>query len=242
MKHLKFFLFLFVFLVSIVSVSAIELTNQKLENYGINIEVLDGKVHVSQSFDVVSTSDKPIVPGYAKLTLFEGADPQNIIVSIGGSTKQLDTYELVDGKPVIYYDIWRPLSSGERLSVAVSFDLDDFVKTGILFQEINFEIGQLMIPVDMAKFTLKIPSGKHLTFNAPKYDAKYKLDDGIVYEYNVNPGASINAEFSSVPLPTLPFNGYWIWAIFAMMCLVYFLMQVVGVVKDIKSNKNFERS
>lgn len=235
------FLFFLFFILYGINVNAIELTNQKLKDYTVELTIQD-KVFVEQSFKVVSTSSKPIVPGYAKLVLFEGADPKNIVVNIGGSIKRLDDYELVENKPVIYYDIWRPLSQGEELEVIVNFELENFVQSGLLFQEIDFQIGQLMIPVEEAKFRLKLPSNKYVSYSKPSYSSKFKevnTDNRNfkVYEYDITPNSKINAEFSFIPLPTLPMHGYWLWAGFALVCMIYFLIQVFSVVKEIKSHR-----
>lgn len=209
--------------------------NQKITDYKITLEVTD-KVHVTQSFYIESLSEKPIVPGFAKLTLFSGANPTSILVDIDGSVKELETFELVDGKPVIYYDVWRPISPGEKLKVSVSFDLADFVKKGIFFQELEFELGTLVVPVDSAALYLKLPKEKYVSFSDPKYKSSGIIGDFKTYEYEISPGSRISAEYSSIPLPTLPFNGYWIWSGFALICLLYFVVQAVKVVLHIKTH------
>lgn len=209
--------------------------NQKITDYKVTLEITD-KVHVVQSFYIESLSEKPIVPGFAKLTLFSGADPQNIQVDIDGSVKILEKYELLEGKPVIYYDIWRPISPGEKLKVSVSFDLADFVKKGIFFQELDFELGRLVVPVDSATLYLKLPKDKYVSFSDPKYVSSGIIGEFKTYEYNIAPGSMVSAEYSSIPLPTLPFNGYWIWSGFAAICLMYFVVQAIKVVLHIKTN------
>lgn len=233
-----FSLVLSLLIVSSLSVFAADVPgaiNQKITDYKITLEV-SGKVHVIQSFYIESLSEKPIVPGFAKLTLFSGADPKNIVVDIDGSIKQLENYELVEGRPVIYYDVWRPISPGEKLKVSVSFDLENFIKKGIFFQELEFELGSLVVPVDSAAFYLKLPKDKYVSFSDPKYISSGVIGEFKTYEYQIVPGSRVNAEFSSIPLPTLPFNGYWIWSGFAVICLMYFVVQAIKVVLHIKTS------
>lgn len=232
-RFIKFFLILLLFIFTVLptfsnlvlSADLSSMISQRIENYTVQLDIQD-KIFVTQSFFIKNEINKPVVPGFAKLMLFEGAVPTDIIVNIDGSVKRIDNFELIDGKPAIYYDIWQPISPGKRLEVKVSFTLDDVIKKGIIFENLDFQIGQFLIPINSAELIFKIPKSKYISYSSPNYFRFEKVKESRYYHYNIRPDTKVSIELSPIPLPTLPFHAYWLWSGFALIGLLYFAVQV----------------
>ncbi|MFP4111836.1 MAG: hypothetical protein ACLFUO_02465 [Candidatus Woesearchaeota archaeon] len=204
---------------------------QSLDNYVVTVDMKNEKeVTVSQSFDIVSRHKDPIIPGRAKLVLYNGINPQNIRANIGGSYRDISPDEVIleDGNNVIYYEIWRPIAPGERLNIDVTFDTEVDAK-GFLFKQLDLKFGEPELPIDKMVFTLNLPRGKRITYSDPGLTERSANSGTIEFE---SPGednqASLTVEYSSLPLPVLPFHGYWLWLLLVLASLVLFLVRYVN--------------
>lgn len=204
---------------------------QRLDNYIVSLKMInDNTVHVTQSFDIVSRHKDPIIPGRAKLILYNGINPRNIKANIGGSMKDIPARDVIeeDGNNVIYYEIWRPITPGERLNIQVDFETDIITK-GFLFKQLDMKFGEPELPIDKMVFSLTLPQGKRITFAEPELTAKGKNSGTIEFEApGANNEAALTVEYSSLPLPTLPFHGYWLWMILVIMSLALFFIRMIN--------------
>jgi hypothetical protein len=238
MRFKKVLVALFLIMILSTTVMAAELKHipakmllQRLDNYVVDLQMKDDKtVHVTQSFDIVSRHKDPIIPGRAKLVLYNGINPRNIRANIGGSRKDIPSQDVIeeDGNNVIYYEVWRPITPGERLTIQVDFDADIDAK-GFLFKQLDISFGEPELPIDKMVFSLRLPPGKTITFADPELTTKSKNSGTIEFESpGENNEASLTVEYSTLPLPTLPFHGYWLWLIMVFMSLALFLVKMLN--------------
>lgn len=210
-----------------------KLNLQSLDNYVVTVEMKGGNnAKVTQSFDVVNKYKDPVIPGRAKMVLLHGLDPKNIAVTIGGSTKLLSEADIIeeDGNKVIYYEIWRPITFNERLNIVVSFDT--VIETqGILFKQLNLNFGDPELPIEKMMFNLVLPEGERITFSEPPITEKngnsvvIEIPANMVEKFQTEP---IDVEYSSLPLPVLPFHGYWLWLILIVMSAAITLLKLLN--------------
>lgn len=206
---------------------------QSLDNYVVSITMDEvNNARVVQSFDVVNRYKEPIIPGRAKLILFGDIKPTNIFISIGGSRKSIpdDDVILEDGNHVIYYEIWRPITLGEKLDIEVTFDTK-LNPQGILFKQLNLNFGEPEIPIEKMAFSLTLPAGKTVTYTNPAITLKGErsvmidVPKDLIKHYQEEP---ITVEYSSLPLPVLPFNGYWLWLVLIVMSGMIMTMKIIS--------------
>lgn len=239
MNVTRFFVFLFILVLSMSAfVEGAELKRiptkmllQSLDNYVVDLRMKNDKtVHVTQSFDIVSRHKDPIIPGRAKLVLYNGVNPRNVQVNVGGSIKNVKQRDIIeeDGNNVIYYEIWRPISPKERLNIEVNFDTDINAE-GFLFKQLDLKFGEPELPVDKMVFSLQLPPGKTITYSDPELTEKKDGSGTMVFN---KPGednqASLTVEYSSLPLPTLPFHGYWLWLLLVLVSFAMFLVRLIN--------------
>ncbi|MFW6230628.1 MAG: hypothetical protein ACOC32_01245 [Nanoarchaeota archaeon] len=206
---------------------------QSLDNYVVSLDFQDDTlVDVRQSFDVVNRFREPIIPGRAKLILVGDIRPTDISISIGWSRKGLadENVILEDGNYVIYYEIWRPITKGEKLDVTVDFTTE-LNPQGILFKQLNLNFGEPEIPIEKMALNLNLPSGKSLTYANPEAESAesgsvmIEIPRSLIKQYQEEP---ITVEYSSLPLPTLPFNGYWLWLVLIVMSAMIMMMKILS--------------
>jgi hypothetical protein len=207
---------------------------QSLDNYNVNLEILDDNtMRVTQNFDIVSRHKDSIIPGRAKLVLYGGLNPREIRVNIGGSLKDIPQTDVIleDGNNVIYYEIWRPIASGERLNIQVTFKTDLDVK-GFLFKELSINFGEPELPIEEMTFSIKLPEGKKVTYSNPKLTSINKNTASILFDStSIENVAELKVEYSSLPLPVLPFHGYWLWLIWILFALALIVVKLIGLKK-----------
>ncbi len=201
---------------------------QKLDNYVVDITVVNDKtVHVIQGFDIVSQHKDSIIPGRAKLVLYNGMNPRNAVANIGGSRKDISSQDIIeeDGNKVIYYEIWRPIAPGESLPIQIEFDTDLTAK-GFLFKQMNLNFGEPELEINKMFFILNLPEKYGVTYSEPALTSS----DGQKYiiEFdNVNHEESVVVEYSPLPLPVLPFHGYWLWLTLVIISLGLFAYRIL---------------
>lgn len=206
---------------------------QTLDNYIVTLKMsAESSATITQSFDIVNRYKEPIIPGRAKLVLFSGINPTNIVVSIGGSQKLLSEDDVIeeDGNKVIYYEIWRPITRNERLTVEVKFDT--FLEPqGILFKQLNLNFGEPEIRIEKMIFNLILPSGNHITFSEPNVienngnSVVIEIPANLIKKYQ---SEAIDVEYSVLPLPLMPFHGYWLWLLLIIMSAGIALMRILS--------------
>jgi hypothetical protein len=206
---------------------------QSLDNYVVSITMDDeNNARVVQTFDVVNRYKEPIIPGRAKLILFGDIQPTNIFISIGGSRKSIPDEDVIieDGNHVVYYEIWRPITLGEKLDVEVTFDTK-LNPQGILFKQLNLNFGEPEILIEKMAFSLTLPAGKTVTYSNPDVTLKGErsimidIPRELIKQYQEEP---ITVEYSSLPLPVLPFNGYWLWLVLIVMSGMIMMMKIIS--------------
>ena len=205
---------------------------QTLDNYVVDVNLEnDNKAQISQSFDIVNRYKEPIIPGRAKLVLVGDVKPTDVVISIGGSRKAVPDEDIIieDGNNVVYYEIWRPVSKGERLNIDVVFNTE--LKThGVLFKQLNLNFGEPEIHMESMALNINLPDGRHVTHTDPGISLKgessvlIEIPKDMIKHYQEKP---ITVEYSSLPLPTLPFNGYWLWLVLIVMSAMIMVMRIV---------------
>lgn len=220
---------IFVFLLMLSSTASAQqqtsesLKLQTLDNYVVDLAVdSDDTARVTQSFDIINRYRESVIPGRAKFVLFGSLEPDDVLISIGGSQRTVPEEDIVleDGNNVVYYEIWRPISSGESLSVEINFKTS-IEPQGVLFKQLDLNFGEPDIPIEKMALSLNLPAGRALTYsNLPVAER-----DGNTALITI-PGDMMQAspedhfvtiEYSSLPLPQLPFHGYWLWLILIVM-------------------------
>lgn len=226
MRKIVSLLFLLMFMLS-VSVEGMVPTRsrlrlQTLDNYIVSLDIdSDNNARVSQSFDIVNRFREPIIPGRAKMVIFGNLDPSDIEISIGGSRRMLseDNVIIEDGNRVIYYEIWRPIDMGEKLNIEVNFRTE-IDPQGVLFKQLNMNFGEPDIMIEKMALSVTFPPGNRLTYsNLPVTSREgnhvlIEVPEELINQYQED---SIIVEYSTLPLPVLPFNGYWLWLSLVLM-------------------------
>lgn len=206
---------------------------QTLDNYIVNVDVNeDDTARITQSFDIVNRYREPVIPGRAKFVLFGSLEPEDVMISIGGSQMSVPDEDIVleDGNKVVYYEIWRPIETGERLNVEVDFRTD-VEPQGVLFKQLNLNFGEPDIPIDQMALSVTVPSGRRVTYsNLPITGSDGNTADIEVPRelIDVYQDESIVVEFSALPLPTLPFNGYWLWLLLIVMSAMILALKIIS--------------
>ena len=204
---------------------------QRLDNYVVDVTLVDEQTaHIIQSFDIVSRHKEPIIPGRAKVVLMGGINPRNIRVNIGGSMKDVSEQDLIeeDDGAVIYYEIWRPIAPGERLNIQIIFDTDIKIE-GFLFKQLDMNFGEPELPIDKMVFSLTLPPGMSITYADPALSKKEANTGRIEFETPIQGNdARVSIEYSFLPIPTLPFHGYWLWLGLVIMSLILFIIKYVN--------------
>ena len=189
---------------------------QTLDNYVVSLDIdTDNNARVRQSFDIVNRYREPIIPGRAKMVIFGNLDPTEIEISIGGSRRPIpdEAVVLEDGNRVIYYEIWRPVDINEKLRIEVNFRTQ-IDPQGVLFKQLNLNFGEPDLVIEKMALSVSFPPGNRLTYsNLPVSSREgntmmIEIPREMIREYQEEP---IIVEYSTLPLPLLPFNGYWLW-------------------------------
>ncbi len=207
------------------------LTIQTLDNYIVSLNVdSQNNARVVQSFDIVNRYREPIIPGRAKMVLFGNLDPTNIEISIGGSRRPLpdDSVIIEDGNRVIYYEIWRPIDMGEKLNVELTFNTQ-INPQGVLFKQLSMNFGEPDLIIEKMALSVSLPPGRRLTYsNLPvsSTDGNSVLIE--VPKDMVNQDEPITIEYSNLPLPLLPFHGYWLWLSLIVMSGAIMFLKIIS--------------
>ncbi|MFW5852405.1 MAG: hypothetical protein ACOCUR_00065 [Nanoarchaeota archaeon] len=234
MKRLILFFMLFMLSLSIASTAyepqRSKMRLQTLDNYVVTLNI-DGEdnAKITQSFDIVNRHREPIIPGRAKLVLFGGLDPEDIVISIGGSRRMISEENVIleDGNNVIYYEIWRPIDPLERLNVEVNFN-SEVDPQGLMFKQLNLNFGEPDVEIEKMALSVSFPANNRLTYSnlgTSKIDGNSVLIE-IPSEFVNNEDESILVEYSSLPLPVMPFNGYWLWLLLIVMSAGIMMMKI----------------
>ncbi len=197
---------------------------QTLDDYMVDLTINeDDTARVVQSFNIVNRYSESIIPGRAKFVLFGALDPEDIMISIGGSQRAIPEEDVVleDGNKVVYYEIWRPISTGERLSVEISFRTN-IEPQGVLFKQLDMNFGEPDITIERMGLSLTLPTGRRLTYsNLPvterEANTAFITGNALLDVMTSGHDGNLVVEYSSLPLPNLPFHGYWLWLLLIAM-------------------------
>lgn len=234
MKRLILFFMLFMLFLSVASTAyepqRSKMRLQTLDNYVVTLNI-DGEdnARITQSFDIVNRHREPIIPGRAKLVLFGGLDPEDIVISIGGSRRMISEENVIleDGNNVIYYEIWRPIDPRERLTVEVNFN-SEVDPQGLMFKQLSLNFGEPDVEIEKMALSVSFPANNRLTYSnlgTSMIDGNSVLIE-IPSEFVNNEDESIVVEYSSLPLPVMPFNGYWLWLLLIVMSAGIMMMKI----------------
>ena len=205
---------------------------QTLDNYIVDLTIeSDESARVVQSFDLINRYNEPVIPGRAKFVLFGTLEPEEVRVSIDGSARLIPEEDIVfeDGNQVVYYDIWRPITPGESLSIEINFRTR-IEPQGVLFKQLDLSFGEPDIPIERMSLSLALPTGRSLTFsNLPvtNRDANTALIDIPSDVVRTREDKNIIVEYSSLPLPNLPFHGYWLWLVLIFMSAAILVLKII---------------
>lgn len=242
MKKSFSLLILLIFLVSSAFVEGntqrSRLRIQTLDNYVVSLDMdSENNARVVQSFDIVNRYREPIIPGRAKMVLFGNLEPEDIEISIGGSRRPLpdDSVIFEDGNRVIYYEIWRPIDMNEKLNIELVFNTN-IDPQGVLFKQLSMNFGEPDLTIEKMALSVSLPPGMRLTYsNLPVSSVEGNNVLIEVPEDMINQDDPITLEYSTLPLPLLPFHGYWLWlSLIVMSASIMFL--------KISSKKNVENN
>ncbi len=204
---------------------------QTLDNYMVDISVRDDDTaRVTQSFEIVNRYTESVIPGRAKFVLFGTLEPEDVMISVGGSQRAIPEEDIVleDGNKVVYYEIWRPISPRERLSVEIDFRTQ-VRPQGVLFKQLDLSFGEPEIPIERMGLSMSFPSGRSLTYSnllVTERDGNTAFID-IPRETIDSDDQRIVVEYSTLPLPMLPFHGYWLWLLLIVMSAAILTLKII---------------
>ncbi|MFP4117342.1 MAG: hypothetical protein ACLFTR_00300 [Candidatus Woesearchaeota archaeon] len=205
---------------------------QTLDDYMVDLKLAhDGTADVSQSFNIINRYSEPVIPGRAKFVLFGALEPEDVMISIGGSQRAVPEEDVVveDGNNVVYYEIWRPISPSEELSVEINFKTD-IEPQGVLFKQLDLSFGEPEIPIERMGLSLTFPTGNSLTYaNLPvtEKDANTAFISIPREVTSSSDDENILVEYSTLPLPVLPFHGYWLWLLLIVMSAAILTLKLI---------------
>jgi hypothetical protein len=233
---MKKILVLMILLMVLPAYAANDFNNMgNLREYEVQSSLGGGTMKIVQSFKVVNNLDEPIIPGRAKMILFNAIEPKNIYVNIGGSTINVQPTKDELGRNVIYYDIWQPVLKEQPLSVRIEFDTDSFVQKGLLFKELSMTMGQPDIRIEDLTFSIVVPSNYYVTYTNPR---PASIDGNKVSFFfpklDVDKEVTVNVEYSFIPLPLLPVHGYWLYMIIIFIALLVLLYNLIRKTRHYK--------
>jgi hypothetical protein len=200
----------------------------EISDMKITVHVAE-KAHFKYEITLRNLIDKPLVPGVSELRLQKVENPKFLIfpIPIGERRGEVDVenlkaysgnmnfksyYEKHGDYSSIYYEIWYPIEPlGER-TVVVEFDAD-IVEKGLLFKSITFPVGS---DIEVRNLQISISSDWNLCYR-----------EGDAKSIPANHIAFFTAEFSMLPLPSLPTRGYvlfWI-TVLALALAVLFVIR-----------------
>ncbi len=182
-----------------------------------------------------------VVPGYGMIPLtvsqretFLGLPLPSERTSNGSinilGAKNLDTGRKIEalvinrnGTRAIRYSLWQPLKPGDVERIRLVFRVDGAIAQGVLFNEMDLSLGPLSNTVKEGTLRVIPPLGQRITFSDPP-------SEGGSWDISgTGPRGSfkISVEFSQIPLPLMPFHGYFvIWGGVILLILVLILVRL----------------
>lgn len=134
--------------------------------------------------------------------------------------KEMEALVLEENRTkVIRYALWQPLKPKQEESFNIVFMVDGAVERGFLFHELGFSLGPLSNKVIAGSLKVLPPPGMGITFSEPKSQWDLSgMHQGGVFKATV--------EFSQLPLPKLPFHGYYlVWGGLIILMLAIILVR-----------------
>jgi|Deesub1362B_J571_1020462.scaffolds.fasta_scaffold05571_2 hypothetical protein len=223
-------IFALILLVAIIPSSSQPIKVEEISKYSMEVTVTDS-AHVRNEITLRNLIDKPLVPGIGEIRL-QKVHPVKLFIFYIPFTEEREPVEVSEvkaysGKTIIntrveqnseytsiYYEIWHPIEPGKEYTFTIEFDAD-IVEKGLLFKTIKIPVGS---DVDIRDLKIDVYSDWKLTYAEPKMDGSWSA------AIPANHIAFFTAEFSILPLPELPVQGYILF-----WTLVIVLMVLVAI-------------
>ncbi|MBO8179299.1 MAG: hypothetical protein H0Z19_02270 [Archaeoglobus sp.] len=226
---------LLIALLLILPVTAQAQKVEEISDFKITVDV-NSLAHVRYDITLKNLIDKPVVPGIGEIRLQKVEPLKVAFISVPfteqrKAVKVSDVKAYSDGKTfkvsveekedytVIVYEIWYPIEPGKTLSFTVEYNAD-IVDSGLLFKSVTIPIGT---DTDIRNLEINVNSNWKLTFaeppagNSPMW--RGSLPAGSIAFYT--------AEFSMLPLPTMPVRGYVV--IWGALLGLFLILLVIGL-------------
>ncbi len=203
------------------SFSQNELNPLKIEKLSINIFFFENNpaqiifygvykntanVHVVPGYGIINISCKET--GFTLSPFIKGSSLTVKKVSAENPETKQEKEAIVlrsKGNVAVRYSLWDPIEPNGEYPFQVTLMVRGIVAEGLIFNELNFEIGPFSSEIKNGEIILHLPRGYHFT-----YSSKQLVHGGTLKITNFEPGERIkvNCEFSKFPFPLLPLQGY----------------------------------
>jgi hypothetical protein len=218
-----FFVLLLSFLSSVMAVDIVYFDSYNTENI-----LDDGRIKVTKELALGNEGNNPIVPGVMHFEVYEydgdkkvASQVENLYAHNQGERLSV-SLEKKDEYTDIIVDVWNPLLPEFKFPMTITYDVL-YDEKGIVFHELYFPVETTTVRVNQGKMVILIPKKYHVTY-APKADVS-KDDLYTIVSWD-NPDYDVMIEYSSLPLPRMPFKSstlFWfIVIIFLSMITVYY--------------------
>lgn len=219
---MKFILLLLILLIIPASAQRVE----EISNLNLSV-IVDEKAHFRYEFTLKNLLDKPLVPGIGEIRL-QKLEPSKILFipipfteerkavkvenlrAYSGNMNFKTSFEEREDYSVIYYEIWYPIEPYGERSIVLEFDAD-LVDSGILFKSVTVPVGGDM---DIRNIRININSDWNTCY----------FESADLNSVPANHLAFVTAEFSILPLPSLPVRGYVLFWSVVIVTLAFLLV------------------
>ncbi len=210
---------------------------EEISSFRITVDVdADTLAHVRYDITLKNLIDKPVVPGIGEIRL-QKAEPVKVgFISIP-FTEERKPVKVFDAKAysenrnfkvtveekedytLIVYEIWYPIEPKGELNFTVEYKAD-IVDSGLLFKSVTIPVGT---DTDIRNLEITVNSDWKLTYAEPP------AENSPMWKANLPAGsiAFFTAEFSLLPLPTLPVRGYVVF--WGALLVVAFVVLLLGL-------------
>jgi hypothetical protein len=213
--------------------SAVIVKVEKITNFNMTFNVDSG--HVKCDITIKNLVNNPIVPGIGEIRL-QKQEQKKIIVFPVPNTVVLKSVNVSNVRAysgnahlpvkiihrknytVIEYEIWKPIEPGKTYTFTLEFNAPSLIDRGIFFKSVTIPVGS---DVDICKLEIHPVSSWHLTYSYP--EMKNSMWVASIPASHI---VFFTAEYSLIPMPTLPVRGYIVfWGALIVMMVAFVVIK-----------------